>query len=112
MFILKKEREARKEIIIDMNEFLIKYGNKKIPDQKDLVQTLYQTAKSNLENLDELFGDNGYGRTENFLAVAEGFLVDYYNLAPDETEAKAEELAKEAIEYLGKHLDDFIKWEK
>ncbi|MFD1672229.1 hypothetical protein ACFQ5M_08985 [Agrilactobacillus yilanensis] len=109
---MKKEKEARKEAIIDMVEFLIKYGNQKLPTQKDLVKTIYQTAHRSLDELDILFQDNGYGRNENFLDVAKGFLVDYYGLAPEATEEKAVALGQEAISYLGKHLDDFIKWER
>lgn len=109
---MRKEKDARRDAMIDMDEFLIKYGNKTIPDQKDLVKTLYETAQGGLEALDDLFQDNGFGRTENFLDVAKGFLVDYYNMDPKDTDREAEKLGQEAIVYLGKHLDDFIKWER
>lgn len=112
MFSLRNEKDARKEAMIDMDEFLIKYGNKIIPHQEDLVKTLYETASNGLEALDELFKDDGFGRTENFLDVAKGFLVDYYNMDPKDTDVEAEKLGREAIDYLGKHLDDFIKWER
>lgn len=109
---MKKEREARQEVIIDMNEFLIKYGNKKFPKDLNIVTTIYEAAKKGLDNLDVLFEDDGFGRTENFLAVAKGFLVDYYRMDPKDTDEKANALGEEAIAYLGKHLDEFIKWER
>ncbi|KRM36497.1 hypothetical protein FC83_GL002369 [Agrilactobacillus composti DSM 18527 = JCM 14202] len=112
MFKLKKEKEARKDTIVDMNESLIQYGSQKLPQETHVVQKIYDTAKAGLENLDVLFNDNGFGRTENFLDVAKGFLVDFYDLDPKETDTKAAALAQEAIDYLGKNMNDFIKWER
>lgn len=109
---MKKEKEAKHEAIVDMNEFLIKYGNQKLPEDRNIVHTIYDAASKGLENLDDIFQDNGFGRTENFLDVAKGFIVDYYGEDPTKTDRKANELAKEAINYLGRHLDDFVKWEK
>lgn len=61
--------------------------------------------------LDTLFKDQGEARQHVYEAVGEGFIADYFSdLSESEIAAKTDELALDAIKYLGKHEQELDAW--
>ncbi|KRK96954.1 hypothetical protein FD04_GL001810 [Secundilactobacillus odoratitofui DSM 19909 = JCM 15043] len=107
----KSENEIRQNVIIDMNDFLLEYGTKKLGHRDDLAEVIYQAAKDDLHGLDTLFKDQGEARQHVYEAVGEGFIADYFSdLSESEIAAKTDELALDAIKYLGKHEQELDAW--
>ncbi|WP_413628226.1 hypothetical protein R4B61_03330 [Fructilactobacillus vespulae] len=108
----KIEHEERMKIIIDMNDFLITYAKSLFGDSSDLAQKVYDAGKNDITGLDSLFNDSGYGRKERYYALAHGFVVDFYHEDPKAADEEANQITKEAMQYLGKHLNEFNTWAK
>lgn len=109
-----KEKQARQAIIVDMNDFLMDYAAVKLGRQPDLAHKVAAAGQPDLTGLDQLFGDNGVGRRTKYLDIALGFLHDE-NDTGDQTSdevAAGEQLAQEAIAYLGNHTQEFDRWEE
>ncbi|MCL0318713.1 hypothetical protein [Apilactobacillus xinyiensis] len=107
----KLERKSREDIIIDMNDFLITYGTSILGDEnKDIAKRVYAAGKDNLENLDKLFKDNGFGRKEKYYDIGEGYISDLCHETPENISAEADKLAKEAMIYLGNNIEKFDHW--
>ncbi|GLB46548.1 hypothetical protein WR164_05270 [Philodulcilactobacillus myokoensis] len=111
-------KQQHHNIIVDMGDFIMQYGDQKLNhSESKLSETIYSAAKNDLKGLDRLFKDKGFGRTEKFFKIGEGYINDMYvnnlrnDLTPEQIHQKAEALAKEAIEYLGNHPKEFDKWE-
>ncbi|WP_172187645.1 hypothetical protein [Lentilactobacillus kribbianus] len=104
------DKKARNNIMIDMNEFLITYAATILTDTTNVSQVVFDTAQADLTDLDDLLDDNGFGRQEKFFAIGEGYLRDSENIADDELKVEADQLAHEAIAYLGEHINDFEHW--
>ena len=109
----KKQREARHQAIVDMNDFLFNYAHKTLPDVPldQLAEKVISAAKPDLKGLDGLFHDNGIGREDNFYAIGLGFVKDYYDLGGEQAKQETDKLAEEALAYLGGHSSDFVRWE-
>ncbi len=105
-----KEKQMRQEVIIDMNEFLVTYAATILDPKKNISQIVYNTGKDDLTKLDDLFKDNGFGRTNKFVNIGEGFLVDAEHTVEDAVKDEAQRLAKDAMSYLGSHIDFFETW--
>ncbi len=106
----EKERQREKDIMVDMCEFIVTYAATILDPAENVSQQVYEAAKDDLKKLDTLFRDNGFGRTNKFYDIGEGFLRDYRNLEGDEAQSEADRLAQDAIDYLGKHVDYFETW--
>lgn len=106
----KSKRKEIREIIIDMNEFIVTYAATLLDPSQNLSQLIYETAKDDLTKMDDLFKDNGFGRKNKFVNIGEGFLRDWQGLDEAEAKQQADQLAKEAIDYLGKNADFFETW--
>ncbi|MCF6514706.1 hypothetical protein GSH19_00700 [Lactobacillus sp. S2-2] len=107
----KELSKLRNNIIIDMNDFIIKYAENILDVSKnDLAEQIYEAAKDDVKGLDQLFNDNGYGRTTKYTDIAEGFLCNSNHVGPEEVETEAQKLVNEAIEYLGKNAQSFDQW--
>ncbi|GHP14398.1 hypothetical protein YK48G_18230 [Lentilactobacillus fungorum] len=104
------KKQMRNEIIIDMDEFIVTYAATLLDPNKNLSQLVYDTAKEDITKLDDLFKDNGFGRKNKFYNIGEGFLRDYDNLDAEEAQKQADQLATEAIDYLGKNVSFFERW--
>ncbi|PTM24053.1 hypothetical protein DA798_02195 [Lactobacillus sp. PFC-70] len=111
----KNEKKARHDIIVDMNDFLMDYAATKLGRQPDLAKQVATAGQPDLTGLDQLFNDHGVGRRTKYLELATGFLRDESdidaNLAKDLT-GESQQLAQEAIAYLGNHTQDFDRWEE
>ncbi|GEO67445.1 hypothetical protein [Levilactobacillus spicheri] len=111
----KKEKQARHDIIVDMNDFLMDYAATKLGRQPDLAQKIVAAGQPDLTGLDDLFKDNGVGRRTKYLELAEGFLRDEADIDADlakDVSGESQELAKEAMSYLSSHPQDFDRWEE
>lgn len=112
----KNEKKARRDIIVDMNDFLMDYAAVKLGRKPDLAQQVAQAGQPDLTGLDELFKDNGVGRRTKYEEIATGFLWDEKDVnAVKETDAIKQEsqaLTKEAMAYLASHAQDFNRWEE
>lgn len=107
----KSERELKESVIVDMNDFLMDYGAKKLGNRDDLAEVIYNAAKDDIKGLDTLFKDNGEAREHFYKAVGEGFLSDYDgSQSVEENEKKSESLVHEAIDYLGNHEKKMDDW--
>lgn len=107
----KELSKQKNKIMIDMNDFIIKYAENILDVSKnDLAEQIYEAAKEDIHGLDQLFNDNGYGRTTKYTDIAEGFLCNMYHSDPKEIEEEAQKLVTEAIEYLGKNAQSFNEW--
>ncbi|WP_040534220.1 hypothetical protein [Schleiferilactobacillus shenzhenensis] len=109
----KKQREARHQAIVDMNDFLFSYAHKTLPDVPldQLAGKLISAAEPDLHGLDSLFHDNGIGREDNFYAIGLGFVKDYYDIGGEQATQETDKLAQEALAYLKGHSADFVSWE-
>ena len=111
----KNEKKTRQAIIVDMNDFLMDYAATKLGRQPDLAQKVADAGQADLTGLDQLFKDDGVGRRTKYLELAAGFLRDEAGNdtgLPQDPESGSEQLAKEAIAYLGSHTTDFDRWEE
>ncbi|ANZ57831.1 hypothetical protein BGL34_03380 [Fructilactobacillus lindneri] len=106
----KLERQEREKIAIDMNDFLIKYAESILGPKPDLAQQLYEAGKNDLTGLDKLLEDDGYGRKNQYENLAQGFICDFYHIEPEDGQQEKAELAREAINYLGKNANKFNQW--
>lgn len=107
----KIERKQRQNIIIDMNDFIIKYAATMLGENKtNLAQQIYEAGKDNVKGLDKLFNDAGYGRKKQYENIAEGYVCNFYHVMPDQTKPEVDRLTKEAMNYLGSHADEFNRW--
>lgn len=107
----KSERALKESVIIDMNDFLLEYGAKKLGNRDDLAEVIYNAAKKDAKGLDALFKDNGECRERVYKAVGEGFLADHEAGVPKEQlDKEADSLVLEAISYLGKHEKQMDDW--
>ncbi|WP_395320416.1 hypothetical protein [Fructilactobacillus frigidiflavus] len=106
----KIEKQARQNIIIDMNDFLITYAKSILGPVPDLAQQIYAEGKNDVTGLDQLFNDAGYGRKQKYQAIAQGFVCDFYHTAPEDTQAEVDKLVHEAMRYLGKHPEKLNQW--
>ncbi|WP_429971474.1 hypothetical protein ACQW5G_02340 [Fructilactobacillus sp. Tb1] len=106
----KLEKQARQNIIIDMNDFLITYAKSILGPKPDLAQKVYEAGKNDVDGLDKLFNDAGYGRKQKYEAIAQGFICDFYHIDPAKAKVDADKLAHEAMHYLGKHTEKFNRW--
>ena len=107
----ESKNERKHQVIVDMNDFLLEYAAKKIGNKDDLAEIVYKAGKDDLKGLDDLFKDQGEGRLKSYLAVGEGAISDEPSVTDQETaESRAETLTKEAMAYLGKHLQEFDTW--
>lgn len=104
------KKNMRQEIIIDMDEFIVTYAATLLDPNENLSKLVYDTAKEDITKWDDLFKDQGFGRKNKFLNIGRGYLRDALNLDAEEAEKQGDQLAKEAIEYLGKHTDFFENW--
>lgn len=102
-----KQHEA---IMIDMNEFLITYAASILGKNENVSQKVYDTAKDDINKLDALFDDDGFGRQEKFVAIGEGYLRDSEQIDGDQLIEETGELAQEALNYLGTHIEKFERW--
>lgn len=109
---MKRDQKADQAVLVDMNEDLISYAAGRLPHDADLAKTLVEATKSGLQGLDDLFKDNGVGRTENFLAIGEGYLVDRYELSGEELNQETEKFAHAALHLLATHEQQYDRWEK
>ncbi len=107
----KSEKALKDSVIVDMNDFLMEYGAKKLGNRDDLAEIIYNAAKDDVKGLDSLFKDGGEAREHIYKAVGEGFLSDYESgTSADELDKESESLVQEAISYLGKHEKDLDDW--
>lgn len=106
----KIEKQARQDIIIDMNDFLITYAKTILGPVPDLAQQVYAAGKDNLSGLDQLFNDAGYGRKQKYEAIAQGFVCNFYHVEPADTKDDVNKLTTEAMRYLGKHPEKLNHW--
>lgn len=106
----KAEKIERKKVLTDMNDFLLEYASKKLGNSETLAKQVYEAGKDDLTGLDKLFDDDGFGRKEQFIAVGMGILRDTTHDDPDQAELDGEKLAKEAMAYLGRHIDELQYW--
>ncbi|MBU9789467.1 hypothetical protein KOM07_07950 [Lentilactobacillus sp. G22-6] len=104
------KKNMKKEIMLDMDEFIVTYAATLLDPNKNLSQLVYDTARDDLTKMDDLFKDNGFGRKNKFHNIGEGFLRDYYNLDEEEAKKQADQLAKDAMDYLGKNVQFFETW--
>ncbi|GAY73498.1 hypothetical protein [Lentilactobacillus kosonis] len=103
--------KTNQEIILDMDEFLITYAATILNPDDNVSRIVYDAAKDDLNQLDALFKDNGFGRTNKFYDIGMGHIRDInLDIADEELVKQADSLAKEAITYLGSHTDFFEKW--
>ncbi|WP_140936356.1 hypothetical protein [Apilactobacillus micheneri] len=107
----KKILNMEEKIIHDMDDFLVEYGAKKLGNDVDVANKIYETGKSNIKNLDNLFNDQGFGRTEKFYNIGVGYLNDVYDHNSEIVNQKAPEIAKKAFNYLGKNEQALDAWE-
>lgn len=107
---MAKKKNYRQEVIIDMIDFLITYGASIIDRNQNVSQIIFDAAKNDLTNLDDLFKDNGYGRTVKFYEIGKGCLHNSQNYDEETLVAESDKLAKEAVNYLGSHITEFEKW--
>ena len=103
-------RKQRDDIMIDMNEFLITYAASILGKGGNVSQQVYDTAKDDINNLDTLFDDNGFGREEKFISVGEGYLRDSEHIDGDQLIEETGVLAQDALTYLGNHVGEFERW--
>lgn len=104
------KKNMKREIMIDMNQFIVTYAATLLDPSENLSQQIYDAAKSDIIGMDKLFNDNGFGRKNKFFNIGEGFLRDYKGLDADQAKPQAEQLAKDAIDYLGKNVNFFETW--
>lgn len=109
------EKQARHDIIVDMNDFLMDYAATKLGRQAGLAQKVAAAGQADLTGLDQLFNDDGVGRRTKYLEVATGFLRDEADVdaaLKADISGEAAQLAQEAIVYLGSHAQEFDRWEE
>lgn len=107
----KSERELKESVIVDMNDFLMEYGAKKLGNRDDLAEVIYKAAKDDVKGLDTLFKDNGEARERIYKAIGQGFLSDYESgKSAEQIDQDSESLVQQAIHYLGKHEKDLDNW--
>ncbi|MCH5462357.1 hypothetical protein HC026_04380 [Lactobacillus sp. LC28-10] len=107
----KSERERKESVIVDMNDFLLEYGAKKLGNREDLAEVIYNAAKKDVKGLDSLFKDNGEARERIYKAIGEGFLSDFdASKSAEQLDKESESLVHEAINYLGKHEKQLDDW--
>lgn len=107
----KSERELKESVIVDMNDFLMEYGAKKLGNREDLAEVIYNAAKDDIKGLDTLFKDNGEAREKIYKAVGEGFLSDYEgDKSADQINEESKSLVHQAINYLGKNEKKMDDW--
>lgn len=105
-----KTTKQHTDIIIDMNEFLITYAASILSGNENVSQKVYDTAKDDINNLDTLFDDDGFGRQEKFVAIGEGYLRDSEQISGDQLIEETGVLTQDALNYLGNHIDQFEHW--
>lgn len=110
MNMANKSKKQREDIMIDMNEFLITYADSILGSNENVSQRVYDTAKEDLNSLDTLFDDDGFGRQEKFVAIGEGYLRDSEQISGDQLIAETGVLTQDALNYLGNHIDQFEHW--
>lgn len=93
-----------------MDEFIVTYAATLLDPSQNLSKLIYDTARDDLTKMDELFKDNGFGRQNKFVNIGEGFLRDWKGLDEADAKQQADQLAKDAIDYLGKNADYFETW--
>ncbi|WP_268912434.1 hypothetical protein [Lentilactobacillus sp. SPB1-3] len=99
------------EIILDMDEFLITYAATILNPDDNVSQIVYDAAKDDLNQLDTLFKDDGYGRVNKFYDIGMGHIRDTnLDITDEELKRQANTLTKDAIHYLGGHIAFFEKW--
>lgn len=107
----KSERELKESVVVDMNDFLMEYGAKKLGNRDDLAEVIYNAAKDDVKGLDTLFKDNGEARERIYKAIGQGFLSDYESdKSADQIEQDSESLVHQALSYLGKHEKQLDDW--
>lgn len=104
------KQNRRRDIIVDMNEFIVTYAATLLDPSQNLSKLIYDTTKDDITKMDDLFKDNGFGRKNKFINIGEGFLRDWKGLDEEEAKQQADQLAKDAIDYLGKNTDYFETW--
>ena len=110
-----KKRYFKKEdmkAIIDMDDFLVTYAATVLGEgDPNLSQKVYRAGSNNLQGLDRLFHDNGFGRIHKYVEVAQGFVSDLYNnLDKQAARAKVHSIIHQAMAYLGAHAKEFNHW--
>lgn len=110
MNMANKTTKQHTDIIIDMNEFLITYAASILGGNENVSQKVYDTAKDDINKLDTLFDDDGFGRQEKFVAIGEGYLRDSEQISGDQLIEETGALTQEALNYLGNHIDQFEHW--
>lgn len=107
----RSESQMRDAVIVDMNDFLLEYGAKKLGNRSDLAEVIYKAAKDDPKGLDELFHDQGEARQKVYEAVGEGFISDFFATeSPEEVKKQADQLTIDAIKYLGSHERQLDDW--
>lgn len=99
----KIERQERAKVIIDMNDFLIKYAESILGPKPDLAQQLYQAGKDEISGIDQLLQDDGFGRKDKYEDIATGFVYNFYQVDSATNKQVAKELVQEAIRDMGKN---------
>ncbi|UDM32283.1 hypothetical protein [Lentilactobacillus laojiaonis] len=102
----------RHAIIVDMDESLIDYGQTVLDAKTNISQAIYDSAKNDINNLDKLFNDQGFGRQDKFYDIGVGYLKDFEPQNEQQLSQQSQLLAEEALEYLGKHTNEFENWRK
>ncbi|QBP17769.1 hypothetical protein [Acetilactobacillus jinshanensis] len=110
MFKKRYEKKEDKKAIIDIDNFIVTYGEQVLGSRPDLTQTIYKACKGNLKGLDKLFKDQGFGRIHKFVEIAQGYVSDMYELDGKAAEPKVNFIIHQAIAYLGSHAKDLNKW--
>ncbi|AQW21392.1 hypothetical protein PL11_005325 [Lentilactobacillus curieae] len=105
------KKNVRQEIILDMDQFLITYAATILNPNDNLSQIVSDAAKGDINKLDDLFKDNGFGRINKFYNVGVGSLRNNnLGISEEDLKQKADQLAKDAINYLGSNSAFFEKW--
>ncbi|WP_283678942.1 hypothetical protein [Lentilactobacillus sp. Marseille-Q4993] len=105
------KQNRRRDVIIDMNEFLITYAATILNPADNISADLYNVAKQDYTKIDDLLKDNGYGRKNKFYNIGVGFLRNSTpGISDDDLATEADKLAKEAIDYMGKNEQFFETW--
>ena len=116
----KKENQLKRENAMkDMNEFLVMYATRHLNHQNpedniNIAEQLYNLIKNgDLTKLDDLFKDGGVARKENYIDVAKGFVIDFYEPVTDEeTNKLTDDLIHDAINYLSQHAHELDQWQR
>ena len=106
-------RKRRRDAIVDMDDFLVTYGAEILGiNHPQLSKSIANAASNGLRGLDTLFHDNGFGRTQKFFDIGEGFINDAYGITGDQAHQMAIQLSQEAIRFLGTNAQRFDHWKR